>query len=365
MQWDYIATQEKEDAYSGIIEDLNILIPDNFKELTRDEQDRIINQVIKKIREINIFPIYYYNQEGIRKEILRCIKSNPVMDFNAENIDIRSYTGQVFLDFMFPNLFTSTQGKNMSLYDQFYNETCLHTIFRFAFKHEKISNMRNLFIRVGRLNGKMPTNYNPMRAKAIYECFCPKNGVIYDYSCGFGARMLGALSSKNNYTYIGVEPCTETYDNLLNLGSYIEQCTNRKNSYKIYKECSENHIEPNSSVDFIFSCPPFFNLEHYSTEDTQSEIKFANYDNWVNNYVYNTVKNSYDMLKTGGYFAVDINNYSDESKNYYHITEDWLEQLEKVGFKFIKKYKIGTNGKKGRKKRQEDYDLEFLYLFQK
>jgi hypothetical protein len=71
------------------------------------------------------------------------------------------------------------------------------------------------------------------------------------------------------------------------------------------------------------------------------------------------------MLKTGGYFAVDINNYSDESKNYYHITEDWLEQLEKVGFKFIKKYKIGTNGKKGRKKRQEDYDLEFLYLFQK
>jgi len=47
--------------------------------------------------------------------------------------------------------------------------------------------------------------------------------------------MLGALSSKNNYTYIAVEPNSDTYYNLLQLGNFIENVTQRKNSFTIYK----------------------------------------------------------------------------------------------------------------------------------
>ena len=41
-----------------------------------------------------------------------------------------------------------------------------------------------------------------MKAKALYEKYCPENGIIYDFACGFGGRMLGALSSKKNFKYL-------------------------------------------------------------------------------------------------------------------------------------------------------------------
>lgn len=50
--------------------------------------------------------------------------------------------------------------------------------------------------------------------------------------------MLGALSSNNNYKYIAVEPNSDTFYNLLQLGHFIENITKRKNSFEIYQECS-------------------------------------------------------------------------------------------------------------------------------
>jgi hypothetical protein len=80
--------------------------------------------------------------------------------------------------------------------------------------------------------------------------------------------MLGCLSSSNNYTYIGCEPCSDTYHNLNQLGEYIEEVTKRNNSFVIHQQCSEDLRLSDESVDFAFSCPPFYGLERYSEEDT-------------------------------------------------------------------------------------------------
>ena len=50
-----------------------------------------------------------------------------------------------------------------------------------------------------------------MRAKIIFEHYCPTNGVIYDYSAGYGGRMLGALASQQNFKYLAVEPNINTF----------------------------------------------------------------------------------------------------------------------------------------------------------
>lgn len=90
--------------------------------------------------------------------------------------------------------------------------------------------------------------------------------------------MLGALSSKNNYTYIGTDPNTETFNNLLSLGKQIEEITKRKDSFEIYNKESENLILNDNSIDFAFSCPPFFSLEKYTDESTQSYNKYNKYE---------------------------------------------------------------------------------------
>ena len=78
---------------------------------------------------------------------------------------------------------------------------------------------------------------------------------------------------------------------------YIEKVTKRTNSYKLYNECSESLSLPKESVDFAFSCPPYFILEKYCDEDTQSINKFPEYEQWLEFYVRPTIKNCYNALK--------------------------------------------------------------------
>lgn len=180
----------------------------------------------------------------------------------------------------------------------------------------------------------MATNFKPMNAKALYERYVPNNGVIFDYACGFGGRMLGALSSKNNYVYFGVEPNTETYENLNKLGGYIEQVTGRSGSFKIACKGSEDiRLKKSNFVDFAFSSPPYFSLEKYSDEDTQCYIKFPTIEEWFDGYVKPTIQNIYNMLKPSCYYAVNIADFK-IGKNEVKFVDKWIEISEDIGFKY-------------------------------
>lgn len=200
-----------------------------------------------------------------------------------------------------------------------------------------------------------------MRAKAIYEKFCPKNGVIYDYSCGFGGRMLGALTSNNNYTYIGCEPCTDTYNNLNTLGEYIEKVTKRKDSYIIHNSCSEDLILEEESIDFAFSCPPFFGLERYADEPTQSIRRHPSYRQWLEDYVRPTVKHCFAALKDDGLYGVDIVDFNWKNIQ-YNLVNDWCKIVLEEGFEFVDSYPIIS---RSRKVDSTDTNTEKVYIFKK
>jgi hypothetical protein len=112
---------------------------------------------------------------------------------------------------------TCNEKKNM--YDRFYNDEILKKAIEVYLNTGKpINNLRTLFFSYARLYLDTPINFSPMRAKVIFEHYCPKNGIIYDYSAGYGGRMLGALCSQQDFTYLAVEPNSNTYHNLKKLG---------------------------------------------------------------------------------------------------------------------------------------------------
>ena len=184
-----------------------------------------------------------------------------------------------------------------------------------------------------------------MRAKAIYEKFCPKDGVIYDFCAGFGGRMLGALSSSKNFTYIGTDPNTETYENLLKEGAYIEEVTGRKNSFKIYNECAENLDLKEKSVDFVFSCPPFFDLERYTDEETQSYIRYSNYEEWLECFVRPSIKKCISAMKPEGIYCVDVENFQSKGKEFL-LPLDWIQIAEEEGLSLQKTLPIKSRSRK-------------------
>lgn len=356
--WNFKASSAKEDAYASIIPKLQELTKD-YKSKTAEEQDMILDQVIQEIRTINVFPVFYFNEDGISQEIQDMI--NHTAYFMDDELVTQLRYGLLLLDFLFPNLHDATTcNVSKSMKERFFNDDTLkYCLKKFFIQYDTISNLRTTFFSVSRYFFDTPINFSPIRAKAIYERFCPPGGLVYDYSCGYGGRMLGCLSSKNNFTYIGTDPNSETYKNLKILGQYIEKETGRTKSYQIYNLPSQDFILKNNSVDFCFSCPPYFNKEIYCNEETQSINTFPNYYDWLEGYVRVTIRNCYKALKTNGIFAFDVGNYFLNGKK-INLTEDWKRIAEEEGFYFKQAFKIGSRFRK-----KETEDTEQILVFTK
>ena len=80
-------------------------------------------------------------------------------------------------------------------------------------------------------------------------------------SCGWGGRLLGALSSKKIRHYIGTEPSSKTYNGLLKMSKDFDYIKKKVN---IYRQGSEEYTPKKESLYLCFTSPPYFDTEKYS-----------------------------------------------------------------------------------------------------
>lgn len=175
-----------------------------------------------------------------------------------------------------------------------------------------------------------------------------RNGKVFiTGNCGFGGRMLGALSSKNKYKYVGTDPCTETMYHLHQLGDYIEMVTGREDSYELHCLGSEDFRGPANSIDFAFSSPPYFNLEVYSDEPTQCYNKFPKLEDWLEGYVRETIKNIYHMLKPGHFYAVNIADFKVGGGGEVAYVDEWKRISAEEGMPLFDTVYLGVTARAG------------------
>ena len=214
--------------------------------------------------------------------------------------------------------------------------------------------------------GSAPTNFRPMNAKAVYERFCKPGGVVFDYCTGFGGRMLGCLSSKNNYKYVGCDPNTETMYHMYELGEAIESVTGREDSYELHCCGSEDFRGPANSVDFAFSSPPYFDLEVYSDEPTQCYNKFPELDKWLEGYVRATIKNIGFMLKPGCVYAVNIADFSVGGSEMVAYVDEWIRISTEEGMSLYDTVYLGVTARAGSKQQASgELKKENILVFKK
>jgi len=189
------------------------------------------------------------------------------------------------------------------------------------------ANLRNYFFNSSKV-GKV-TNFNPVIARKIYERYIPKTGgTIFDYSCGYGSRMLGALSSKYEYHYIGVDPYKELYFRLLTFSNWIFETLETNAQCSIFNSGSEIFIPSlKNQIDLSFSSPPFFNYEKYTNCVTQSYIRYKTYKEWLKHFVIPTLTNIYNYTKSGGLHLINL-----ENNRRIKIIEDWINIATDIGF---------------------------------
>ena len=336
-EWNYKSKTYSSTGYDDLYPILDTYTKEKYIGATKEEQDIMVEEVFNIYRSRDIFPIVYYNDEGVKGEILRAIEAKPYI---KDDVVIGSGFTRL-CNFFFPNYYDAfniygmSGGYGQSGNFKFTDEVFFKRVIRFAIKSKGDVKPQGIYDGF-KMVGNLPTNFVPMRAKAIYELLCPENGIVWDYCCGYGGRMLGCLSSKKNFTYIGTEPNTETYENLIKFGKAIESVTKRENSFRVLRQGSEVVEFKEDVFDFAFSSPPYFNLEHYSDEPTQCYIKFPDIYSWIDGYVRQTIYNIYKYLKHDRYYAVNIADFISRDGKILNYVDIWKDLSIKEGFRFYK-----------------------------
>jgi cell division protein YceG involved in septum cleavage len=100
-------------------------------------------------------------------------------------------------------------------------------------------------------------------AKHVWN-HAPNNGIVYDYSMGFGQRMIGALATKKGLTYVATDPWKTVVEQNNNIASFLKM----NDKVKLFCEGAENFCpdEYKGKIDLIFSSPPYFDKEIYDNE---------------------------------------------------------------------------------------------------
>ena len=168
--------------------------------------------------------------------------------------------------------------------------------------------------------------FKPNVAKVLYDKLGSEN--ILDFSAGWGDRLAGFYASETSEYYLGIDPRKENHP------IYEEQAEfyhKHMTVFEVQKKC--DFIEsPAEEVDFmgykdffdtVFTSPPYFNVERYSYDETQSWVRHKEINEWNENFLQKTLKNLWCSVKSGGYLLVNISDVYSNSK--WSTDRGWLE----------------------------------------
>ena len=112
--------------------------------------------------------------------------------------------------------------------------------------------------------------------------------------------------------YVGTDPASLTFDGLTEMAAELppmaEQLGGDMTEIEFHKIGSENFVPDRGSVQLAYTSCPYYNVEHYSDEPTQSYIKFPSKEAWLNGFLGATLSNCHAGLADSGILAVNIAN---------------------------------------------------------
>jgi len=148
------------------------------------------------------------------------------------------------------------------------------------------------------------SNFRPAAARAIISAYSKAGDTVLDFSAGFGGRLLGCLTL--NRRYIGIEPASAQMLGLRNMVIALKGLTST--SVNLIKGCAEDVMSrlDRNSVDIVFSSPPYFKVERYSSEPTQSYHRYPTYGVWIEQFLYPLLVLSHRSLRPGGLLVINV-----------------------------------------------------------
>ena len=166
--------------------------------------------------------------------------------------------------------------------------------------------------------------FDPALCEVIYHWFCPKGGEVLDPFAGGSVR--GIVANYMGFKYTGIDIRQEQIDSNREQSLDILKVNNQPNWY--VGDSNEVLDEFNKEFDFVFSCPPYADLEVYS--DLEGDISNMNYEEFITAYE-SIIKKSCNLLKSGGYACFVVGEVRHNKDLYYNIVGDTVKAFIKAG----------------------------------
>lgn len=172
--------------------------------------------------------------------------------------------------------------------------------------------------------------FDPVLAEISYRWFVPDNGSIFDPFAGGNCR--GIVAGHLGYKYLGIDLSKEQVK------------ANEKKADELFSHELKNEVKPvwicadsadlnkfvkDKKFDFIFSCPPYGDLEVYS--DDPNDLSNLEHKEMIKKYR-QIIKDSVDHLKDNRFCCFVVGDYRNGKTHFYrNFVSDTIQAFQDAG----------------------------------
>lgn len=313
------------------------------RNLSNEEFIEILPLMAVELSEFNYLP--HYSDLELNDDWNKLL--NWMCDKNF--INSTSRIGVKLCEHFFPNFYDIKNTKGLSFKDLWNNSKFLEKVIIWNRKSHStpyISELKRGVYFCGGL--PKSTMYRPQMAKIITQ----KQNRVLDPCAGWGGRMLGSVASGCHY--IAFEPNTETYNNLQKLVHFL----GIQNYVTLYCDDALNMSKYDfGNVDVVLTSPPYFNLEIYTDELTQSIANCSTYKLWEQNFLFPLIEMCTSRLNPNGKSCWNVANF----KN-YNMWDSVFNAHSNVNYTKTNEYSVISSARQVNQKKKI---LDTTICFQK
>lgn len=169
--------------------------------------------------------------------------------------------------------------------------------------------------------------FDPVVCELAYKWFCPPNGSILDPFAGGSVR--GMVASKLGYEYTGIDLREEQMK--ANIENFNEIDNLQTKPRWIMGDSSNIDKLIDGKYDFLFSCPPYHDLEKYGNDPNDlSNMSYADFKEKYRE----IIKKSVHLLKLNRFAVFIVGEIRGEDGFYKNFVHETISMFLETGMKF-------------------------------
>ena len=283
------------------------------------------------------FPYLPHDPDLVQREFSKLKAAEPT--FDSENRVIRQTShGMTLANTYHPEMMNvRCRGRKWTPLDVFHDDVKFRLAIRRFIKYGGIFMDRGIRMATCmERDSQAVGNFRPTASRAILSYFQPEFAV--DFCAGWGGRMVGAMSL--GVPYVGIDPNTVSLAANQKMAEDIGRVFNLPVP-ELVCACAEDVLgQGRWNPDLIFTSPPYFNVEAYSDEPTQSYLRYPGLDKWYEGFLRPCILGAYKDLRSGGHLVLNINP---------DMGDRTLAIAKEVGFTYLETWGLAISRRQYRK----------------